>query len=394
LAEAKQAATSSYDLAHQIQLLDQLRIAKSEGRFSGTVREHLAASLQWMREKQKQNHHTRYNKVVAELGRQHLVEGDVARAILAFNSAGDPSATAALLDMYATDEDLQQLASLVRMGGADDYDRMMIDSFELDNDALLDVRATRMMRRQEFHKAATLYDSISEAYWKESTDDDTRAWWGGTDYFHFASSSDTVRLNGVSIIPTTWAPIDEDSVVASMGGSRFTRKSFAKQVVSLIDASRQTPSSADRYYIEIGNLLFNTPYWGYNSAVWDGGLLFLIRYHYYRPTNYPFNIAGVAERMESSHQAFMQLYGARAQARNFYQKAYNSTDNPEVRAQAAYMMDICKKRAQTSLHEHVTSEDQDRTGYNLIAASYGDTRFGRYILRNCSVYKHFEESDN
>lgn len=391
LDEAERATRGNYDLEHQIRLLDFLRRAKSEGEVGNDIETHIAETLQWFRRKQAENGHTRYDKALAALGRQYLVQNSVPKAILAFNAAHDAATRNVLLDLYATNDDLEELQKLVERGGENDYERTLVDSFPLKRADLLDLRGTRLMRRGKFAEALELFRQIPSSYWS-LVPDSTEYGWTPPNYRVFYSSPDTNRFTGMSLVSfNMWGDYDTDSIARATKARSYTKLSLAQAAVELAGQANRTGSpGADSAAYRLGTLLFNTPYWGYADGVWQEGLLVIMRY-YYRATAYPFNIKGVAERMEKAEETFMAEYGSRTLAREYFTRAMESTRNPELAARCAYMIDLCNKQPQTSMHEVPTIEEQDRTGYNLLITKYRDTRYARQVLSQCSIYKLFEK---
>ena len=370
LEEAKENLRGNYDLQHQIKLLDYLREARSKGEITPDIEGLLTESLRWMRKKQGQNRHTKYNKVMAALGQQYLAQSNVPKAILAFSAANDDVARNMLLDMYATTDELRDLEKVVdsRKGATP----IMLDSFRLTPHELRDIRATRLMREEKFREAHALFASIPDAYWNDSERQ------GRTPCFLFATNNAVIDTNLPSIV-------QQGNVESSVS---MNKKQFAETIVGLLDKAESSDNN-DSAYLQVANLLYNTPFWGYSGTTWDGGLLVIMRYFHFGPTSYPFNIPRVAERMEEAEKHFMERYGARSQARKYYKKVMRQTKDRELAAHCAYMIDLCDKQPQTSLHSRTTPKTQQREGYELLITKYRDTRYAQAVLSQCSVYGYF-----
>lgn len=370
LEEARDAVGGNYDLKQQINLLEYLR-RRMDGKDPNRSTQEIAEALAWMERKQRANNHSKFDRTMAETGRRYLMEDDVARGILAFDRAGDKVTRNNLLDLYASDEDLQDLSKLVKMGGENEIDRLMLDSFSYRVDHISDIRATRMMRAGEYRKAQELYNSIGTAYWGPTGDP------GETACFRFTTNRVIVDTNLPKGIPQG----DESTEM------RVTRRDFANELVDVLDRiDRAEGGAKTRELVAAGDLLYNAPYWGYNGVVWDGSLLWM---RVFTPSAYPFNNQKLAERMESGSNAFMAVYGSRRTARGFYQRAVRHNADRELAARAAYMIDLCDKQPAASLHEKPTIKEQSRDGYNLLMQKYRDTETGKRILSQCSVYRYF-----
>lgn len=373
LEEATKMVGGNYGLRQQIRLLEYLRHRMTDGDGRRPAEE-IAEALAWMERRQEQNRHSKFDRTMVELGRRYLVDGDIPRAVLAFDRAEDLGTRNLLLDMYAGDEELLALQEMVTVGAENALDRMLLDSFSLSPLHLRDIRATRMMRRGEYREAQDLYGTIPASYWAPTGDP------GETACFRFTTNRVVVDTNLPTGIP--------------QGGEatelRVTRREFAGELVAALDrieASSGPQKTAA--LVAVADLLYNAPYWGYNSVVWDGSLLWRIRFSYFGATAWPLNIPGVAERMESAEEEFYREYGSRQAARAWYEKAVADNADRELAARAAYMLDLCDKQPATSLHSRPTIAEQPREGYGLLMRRYRDTETGGKILSRCSVYRYF-----
>ncbi|MGE3801966.1 MAG: hypothetical protein AB7H80_13175 [Candidatus Kapaibacterium sp.] len=371
LEEAKENVIGNYDLKHQIQLLEYLRQAKSKGGITGDIESHIAESLQWLRQKQGKNRHTKYDKVMAALGRQYLIQEDVPKAIFAFASAHDEVARNMLLDVYATTDELKRLEELVASGKMSG--NLSLDSLGLTAQELRDIRGTHLMREGKYREAEQLFSSLPNSYWNDSARQETVC-------FLFTTNYQVVDTN----LPNFVVQGTEETA------ARMNKREFATVVVTLLDRAESGAKGSDSAYLQVANLLYNTPYWGYSGVAWNGGLLILYRYYHFGPTAYPFNVPRVGERMEEAEKYFMELYGARRQARSYYEKVMRQTKDRELAAHCAYMLDLCDKQPQTSLQERTEPSTQKREGYELLISKYRDTKYAKGVLSQCSVYRYFQ----
>ena len=111
-------------------------------------------------------------------------------------------------------------------------------------------------------------------------------------------------------------------------------------------------------------------------------------FYFYGPSAYPFNLPKVAERMEEAHAQFMDSWGTRNAAREFYRRATTIAGNPELSARAAYMLDLCDKQPTASIHRDRPSiAEQPREGYEMLTTKFAGTETGKTILSRCSVYR-------
>ncbi|MGE3802159.1 MAG: hypothetical protein AB7H80_14170, partial [Candidatus Kapaibacterium sp.] len=109
LEEAEQINTRNEDLQQQILLLDFMRNVKKRRGIDRSLENKFYTTLEWFKGKQEQNHHSKFNKVMAAIGQQYLIQNDVPRAVLAFARAEDYNTVRKLLDIYANHQELATL---------------------------------------------------------------------------------------------------------------------------------------------------------------------------------------------------------------------------------------------------------------------------------------------
>lgn len=390
LSEAMRDTRGNTDLEHQIRLLDYLARVKQSREIGSDLSGHITETLRWIREQQKTHRHSKYDRTMVTLGREYLRTGDVPRAILAFDLGKDHESRNTLLDIYSTEEDLKTLDGMLTGNVSTELDRMLTRDFSLGRDALFDVRGSRLMRAGKFTEALAMFEQTGSRYWNEPTD--ALKSWRDVIWRRFWSSPDTTRHTGSSLVPTDWyyGVVQTDSIGRTIPGARlYTRLSFAQEVVNNLRRAEQDPAQADSAYFRIGNMLFNSPFWGYPDAAWDGTMSYTLRGLQYGSTNWPFNFEGIQPRIDTTVEHYIARYGSRKQARDFYTKVMEITDNRELAAHCAYLLDLCAKRPQTTLQTLYNADNQDRTGFDLLMTKYRDTRYSQSILSQCSTYKYF-----
>lgn len=390
LDEAMRNTRGNTDLEHQIRLLDYIAQVKEGKGIGSDISGHIVQTLQWIRAQQRAHSNTKFDKTMITLGREYLRNGDVPRAILAFDLGKDEKARNALLDITSSDEDLEALDKMLIGTTGTDLDKMLTNGFSLSRDALFDVRGSRFMREGKFREALSMFAKTGTSYWNAPKD--SLQGWSGVIWRRFWSSPDTTRHNGSSLVPTNWyQDMDAiDSIGQAIPNARqYTRLSFAQEVVRQLEIAEKNPARKDSAYFKIGNLLFNSPFWAYPDGAWEGSMIYTVNGLIYSPTSWPFNVAGISSRIDSTTHTYIERYGSRKQARDYYMMAMNATANRELAAHCAYLLDLCAKRPQTTLQEMKNANNQDRTGYDMLLTKYRETQFSKRILSQCSTYKYF-----
>ncbi len=361
-------AGDRYELRHQIQLLRYLSNVIRGSDVGTTASDAYLSALQWYRSKQDSRYgrwgYPTYDHAMMALGRNYLIHNDVPHAILAFNAADDETTRNVLLDIYSSDDELARLYQMVSAGGADSLERRLLGEFSLDTAALLDLRGTRLLREGRFRDALALFERIPEGHWNSDGSD-------STEWRRFESDTDHQIM---------------DNYFGTGPQTNYTKLSLTRALVDqLSNAARGTnPSDA---YARIANLLFNTPFWGYADVVWNGDWTWEMRFSYVSPDVYPFNIDGVAQRMDTAQDRFMRQYGSRLLAGTYYRKAMQSATNPEKAARYAWLADYCLVNPQTSLHETTRPPKREFAGFAELSTRLRSAKFARQILSQCEVYR-------
>lgn len=398
LSEAEQAATGTgnHELQQQIFLLDIMRRVKSKGIIDSEIENQIYQTLEWFQKKQKKNRHSKFDKVMAAIGQQYLVQNDLPRALMAFARADDYNTIRLLLDVYSNDDDLKALQEVLHNGPQSDYERMLFASIVFPMHGVIELRATKMLRQGKFREAVDLFNRIPASYWNSETEPQYGEWSSDRTFYPtylypnpewFYSSTDTTLLSGHNLISGFYTRTESEQDEASLHATKFNKKTFALKALSLAEEANRLPERADSAYFRLGNLLFNNWRWSQGDIIgsWDGSLSEYSTSIAY----YPFNIEGIAQRIDRKDKEFRSEFGTRDLARTFYQKAMAATENQELAAHCAYMLDICLKRPLTNIVHHPTAKEQDRTGYQLLITKYRDTEFSKWVLSQCSVYKYF-----
>ncbi|HRK28099.1 MAG TPA: hypothetical protein PK239_12530 [Chitinophagales bacterium] len=300
------------------------------------------------------------SRALTQMARAYLVNGNVSRAILFFDKAKETTAANILLDFYATQEDLDELARWVNTPKKTDADTFLLNNSRFTQPFIFDVKATKMMRKLEFAEALRWYNKIPPAYWTTINKEDS---WSYEQYRYFTCH---FNLNNET-------DLFEADTCHKYG--------FVQKVLALQEMANQNPQNAAPYYLQIANAFYNTPFWGYNGMVWQGTLVAALNYYKdYAPGHYPFNLPTLAQSIYNAELQFLNEYGTRHVAETYYQKVMDTATNPELAAEAAYWAALCKQEPLSTLHQ---GNYKDRTYLKMLKQQYGNTAFYKNKKLTC-----------
>ncbi len=312
-----------------------------------------------------------YSRSMMHIAQHYLLQGNIPKAILCFNSAKDLDATRILADFHATQSDLQRLRQLAISPNKTAFEAHLFEDSLFTEDLILDLMGTQLMREQKFEAALKKYKQISPEYWQESEEKKT---WQGLSYNNIPCD---FEHNALSETPIT---------------ERCNKMQFAQKVVELLQAAKESPAES---YFKLGNGFSNTPFWGYTGNLWQGDLIWTLR-EYQHPISgeygvgtYPFNIPSLTDTLQGSINHFTADYGTRNQSANYYQAALNKVDKSqkELGARAAYLTLFSQKNPLASIQ---SGNQTDSTYAKILVQQYGDTDFFGEIIEECPDLKDYQ----
>lgn len=312
-----------------------------------------------------------YSRTLMHLGQQYLLQGDIPKSFLCFNRAKEEDAARILVDFHASQDDLQSLRKLAAKTNKTPFEAHLFEDSLLTEDLILDVIATKLMREQKFEAALKQYQQISPDYWEKSEKEET---WFGLQYNTIKCSFDQ-------------NPINKDATT-----ERCNKMEFAQKVVDLLQSAKETPAES---YFKLGNGFVNTPFWGYAGNLWQGDLIWTLR-EYQHPVSgeygvgtYPFNMPSLTDDLQKSIDDFVNQYGTRETAMNYYKKVLENTkdNNRELGAKSAYLVKYCQENPQASIHEDI---EKDPTYAKILVNEYSDTEFFEAIIEECPDLKTYQ----
>lgn len=365
-------------LALQIRALRLLRRIRSGRSLPTSVVSDYTDALTWM--DRYRSEFRRYAPALSMLGQKLLRQGDVPRAAAAFAKGRADMAVSLLLDVYATDRDLRNLQNLLDRPRRRPLDTFLFNRFPYTAADIVDLRATRAMRRGRFAEAVALWRMLERRYGRAidsvdttiAPDSEDLGW--GREYARFHARVDTT-------LPFEPGFSDDRDL------PEYTRGTFALEMLRLRRLAARNRRSAPRYYYAIARALRSTPYWGYSHRIWDGQLLWTLRY--FSPLDYPFNQPVLSRRMARAQMTFLQEYGSNELARSYFERARRATRDRELAADCVWRMIDALKHPQTSYHTPPLKDPRD---FALLRSRYGSTMTVRSARSTCALYEAFSAS--
>jgi hypothetical protein len=328
------------------------------------------------------NNQAIYRSLLLLLGQKYLAAGEVAKAAGCFNKAGYESSAAFLVDIYSTNADLERMIALVQSKDKNDLEVLLARSLRYSANDIRCIEATKLMRKAKFAEALAIYKQIQAGYWDKYRKPKPVS---ADDYWF----NDPGEYSG-----GLWTNFENTGFDLSRGYSwleayqqkklRFyTRLDFAAKLTALQTEARANPKDAAKYYRQIANGFFHSPFWGYNDQVWRGNLINgLSRY-----PDYPFNVLDFAEKYQAKIAEFYKEYGTRTLALQYYRKAIAAASDKELAAQCAALAFLCQEGfAPDSGNEE---REIDGTFFDLLRKNYAGTETFRHLMKECATLKDF-----
>jgi hypothetical protein len=304
-------------------------------------------------------------RALATLAQTYIKQGNITKAALCFDKAQETGAANILLDCYATPEQLDELLALAEKSSKTPFENYLFKNTRLNRDVILDIQGTRLLRKGDYANALKKFEEIMPKYWAAPRNNNYADTY--SDYY--------------SNFETNFA---ESPLLHPEQQTTYNKLTFARKVVELQQKANANDKNAAQYYYQLGNGFYGSPFWAYNHKLWDGSLLYTIGYGDY--IEYPLNIPGFIDPLVHSQQAFRNEYGKRDVAMQFYQKALELSNDPELSAKAAYLAQTCPLNPFASFHE---ADTLNQKYAHLLKEKYSHTAFMTELVKECATAKDF-----
>lgn len=300
------------------------------------------------------------------LAQKYWQKGDLIKAILCFDKAKETTTANKLLEFMTTQKDLDNLLARIDATNHTALERFLLDKSRLTHDVVLDIQGTKLMQEGQFEAALGKY---------LQTEADHFPPFSGTPVAQEEYSPNNIYDEfGMFSANFTKNATDKQR---HEGAKLYHRKSFAQKTVELFKKAQQNPAKADQYYYQLANGFASSPFWAYNSRIWNGGMIYAFYEH---PGSFPTNITPQAEQLWEAEQKFWKNYGSGSMAIQFYEKVIATTKDNELAAKSAYLIKYSQLNPQTSV---IVPDTTDLTYTRLLSQKYKQTQFYQDILREC-----------
>ena len=292
-----------------------------------------------------------YNK----LAQKYLAQNEFNKAVMAYQKAKSKNAVAVLLDMYASDAQLEQLKEYVGSSNGNDWEQFLKKDF-LTEDQLLEAKAVRLARENHFAEALDLLKYLPQSHWKKSE--------------------------------TFWATLGNKFEPADYRAYNYLQ--FFTTIDSLQKLANSDKENTANHLMKIGNALWSSPYWGYNNQLWSGDLITAARN--FTGIEYPLNVSDtLSTQLYVKKRRFMNRYGTSLLAGKYY-KRVTELNPDQLGTQACYLGMSLAMRTQTTFHDDTYVNDY-QTFLAQWKKQFVHTNTGLQILEECPNLKKMYKSE-
>lgn len=375
-AEARFASSDTIFL-HQVTLLRIMaRISPRNAEITENIEQQIYHELQWL---SKYDTEQIVDSVLVLLAQKYLHQDNVPKAISCLLKAGDntflynDTRSFVLLDVYASQKDLTELMTLVTQPTPSSFERFLREDFPFSLDELRDIQGTRWLRTGDFQKAIDIFHTISESYWGKMPDKNS------PDKRWFTTRFLDNEYHG--------SQEQEPEMV-----ERVNKRIFTEKVVELQQQALDDPSQADRYYWQIGNAFYHTPFWGYSRVLWGDyycgcDCIFFQRYDSpLSSLDYTFS-----QHLQEQVAEILKDCDTRHTALQYYLKVIELTQDPELAAESTVLAhsSINPNKTKTYGYGKYFEQVNDKSYLSLLKDRYANTTFYDRMIEECATFKYF-----
>jgi hypothetical protein len=286
-----------------------------------------------------------------------------------------------LLDYYPSFHQLDELIAFITQRDKTPYEKLLTTGLKYGVDDLYSVKGTLLLRAGNIKAAHAAFSRISAPFWAGQKKN-AEGWYEG--------------LIRTSFEPNYYNPGTGLYRYPKQGFPVFTKLEFTRKVLELEAAAGKNPAKADRYYYQIANGFFHSPYWACNENL--GENLLLSRgmgdsgdYLDYFFTGYPFDFDGTAAKIRQGLKNQLQRVGVRKMALRYYVKAMRATQNQEFAARCAFLAQACM----TEFSHYRAFREAGKSQFyyfDLLRQEYKDTGYYKNVVKECATLNQYVNS--
>ena len=387
LEHAEAEALDEPDFVHQARLLRHLLTLYQSPPLDQGFYSAIYPELQWLIARKET---TLFRTVMTTLAQKFLLQNDVPRAAcclfeahnnISINdidwSSYQRAVANSVLDVYANSSDIEALYKFLNQSSYSLFDFLLIQHFPLSHEQVLDLWGTHVLRDRHFERAAKIFERIPSDYWISPD---------------YCNEWDMQSLCRTQFTTSFW----DNPHHTAQKFVNTNKLAFTRAVIELLSQAKRDKMNADRYYWQIANAFYNTPYWGYVGSMWRGSLIWSLRYEYHA-TSYPFTLPKLSQQMVKRERDFLNIYGTRLYAREYYEKVVEHTKDDELAAESLELAQRCSIKTFGPLHGYgkydYGSQQKlppvERDYFHELHEAYAHTAFHHHLLEECPSFKDY-----
>jgi hypothetical protein len=177
---------------------------------------------------------------------------------------------------------------------------------------------------------------------------------------------------------------DVDPIAAADTSTFHTKKGFIKRMIQLENSFKTDPAHLAENYFLFANGLYNMTYFGNNRVLYDSKAT-AMEYEYF---GYPVHSERVANTGELVNP--LPVYDDCSKAEEYYNKAINASNNPELKAKCCFMAAKCEQNM-FFLYKPVGHKGDFKAGkyFAMLKANYSKTQYYREIIKECGYFRTY-----
>ncbi len=364
LTQAQGLSPVNEDLRNQIVFLQELNKVAASPRMNEQLEASSVPALQWLDAKAKSasNLENIRESFYSLLAQKYLLTGDFSKAFYCL--AKVDLSTDALLDHYAGSQDLDRLIAFSGKVNKTHFETVITANPKYAVDDFYAIKGTGFLRQGDFQGALVNLTKVAPQFWEK-----VKRNWDEGEYGQIRTSFDHSRYNpktGLYQYPPGGFPY-------------YTKLDFTRKVVQLEDLARNHPEKADRYYYQIANGFFHTPFWSANENLtgnrYDGN---------YNPLEFGPLVGVLAQ---TYHQTGADNNERRI-ALAYYRKAVQATKDPELAAECLFLAQACK--TEFAWYRKFKEPGNDPyADFAVLAKQYRNTAFYRRVIQECATFRDY-----
>ena len=362
LFQAQQDQNAKSNLKQQIRLLQSLNLITAEGNLNSAIEEYCCDPIVWLDSLKdvKSNFENLRQSFYALLGQKYFAQGDLIKGYCAMAKAD--CKTDELLTVAFGSKDLDQLIAFMSKLNQTRFEKLLNTNSKYSIDDLYFLKGTNLLRAKKFPEALTSFEQVSNGYWQKLREKWDEGYYG------------QIRT---SFVKNYYNPKTGLYAYPKQGFTHYTKLDFTSQVVKLQKSATTDPKQADRYYYQIANGFFHSPFWAYHENLLGSSGIYTFELFDFEPYQ------ELKKRLENDWG-----WQRRKIAMEYYVKAALATRDSELAAECIFMAAACKTRF--SWYDEFNDDGKEINDYfKLLKDKYAETKYYQRVVQECATLKDY-----